>query len=125
MVESAESAEDSRRSQATDMPVQTVLAQASQLLAAAGIDTPDNDARLLLAEACQTNLHELDKALLMRQTLGELAAGSMPRARAWLRLSWQVTWRLRVLKASSSAEFSGNLCNISWATRPSAFSIWQ
>ncbi|RBP99895.1 protein-(glutamine-N5) methyltransferase, release factor-specific [Bifidobacterium xylocopae] len=53
--------------------VRQFLAVNSQILKVAGVETSDNDARLLLAQACQVNLHELDKALLMGQSLGDLA----------------------------------------------------
>ncbi|WP_317643724.1 peptide chain release factor N(5)-glutamine methyltransferase [Bombiscardovia apis] len=56
------------------MPVRQALALASGVLAHAGIDTPDNDARLLLAEACQVDLHELSRAVLMGESFAQLAA---------------------------------------------------
>lgn len=70
----AQSLESQQYLQMMNLPLQTLLVQASQRLAAAGIETPVNDARILLSEACETNLHKLDKAILMRQTLGDFVA---------------------------------------------------
>ncbi|AKV56126.1 hypothetical protein AB656_04220 [Bifidobacterium actinocoloniiforme DSM 22766] len=57
--------------------VQAILAEASGKLAGAGVDTPENDARLLLAEACRVDLHDLDKALLLGETVSDLAAAGV------------------------------------------------
>ena len=43
-----------------------------RLLAQAGVSTPINDARLLLADALRCDLHQLDQALLMNWTAEEL-----------------------------------------------------
>ena len=43
-----------------------------RLLAQAGVSTPLNDARLLLADALGCDLHQLDQALLLKRTVEEL-----------------------------------------------------
>ena len=43
-----------------------------RLLAQAGVPTPLNDARLLLADALGCDLHQLDQALLLKRTVEEL-----------------------------------------------------
>lgn len=50
----------------------SLIREGQSLLEAAGLDTPDHDARLLLAEAAGCDLHDLDKGLLLCWDLTEL-----------------------------------------------------
>lgn len=55
-----------------DADVNRLIHDASARLRAAGVDTPEYDAKLLLADACGVELRDIDKALLMRDDLGRL-----------------------------------------------------
>lgn len=52
--------------------VDRLVRDAAALLRDAGVDTPEHDAKLLLAEACGVELRDVDKALLMRDDIGRL-----------------------------------------------------
>lgn len=52
--------------------VDTLIRRASSILRDAGIDTPEHDAKLLLAEACGVELRDVDKALVMGYDLVRL-----------------------------------------------------
>ena len=47
-----------------------IINQASSQLREAGIETPEHDAKLLLAEAAGVELRDVDRALLMGEELG-------------------------------------------------------
>lgn len=51
------------------MNINALIRQASEQLAQAQIETPHNDARLLLAHACNCSLSDLDKAILLGNPL--------------------------------------------------------
>lgn len=57
----------------TPVTIDRVIATATQRLAATGVDTPHYDAKLLLAQAFDCTLSDVDKAMLMRDTLREFA----------------------------------------------------
>lgn len=52
--------------------VDRLVRDAAARLRDAGVDTPEHDAKLLLAEACGVELRDVDKALLMRDDIGRL-----------------------------------------------------
>lgn len=52
--------------------VDRLIRGAAARLRDAGVDTPEHDAKLLLAEACGVELRDVDKALLMRDDIGRL-----------------------------------------------------
>ena len=52
--------------------MQDIIASASARLSAAGVDTPEHDAKLLLAEACGVELRDIDKAMLMGERMEEM-----------------------------------------------------
>lgn len=52
--------------------VDRLVRGAAARLRDAGVDTPEHDAKLLLAEACGVELRDVDKALLMRDDIGRL-----------------------------------------------------
>ena len=56
--------------------------QGHRLLAQAGLPTPLNDARLLLADILGCDLHQLDQALLLDRTVEELLTNGVGRGQA-------------------------------------------
>ena len=52
--------------------VTDVIRSAARTLHDADIDTPEHDAKLLLAEACGRDLRDIDKAMLMGEPLDGL-----------------------------------------------------
>ena len=50
---------------------ETVRSSAA-ILSAAGVDTPEHDVKLLLAEAFHVDLRDVDKAMLMGEDVGHL-----------------------------------------------------
>ncbi|OZG50201.1 protein-(glutamine-N5) methyltransferase, release factor-specific [Bombiscardovia coagulans] len=58
------------------MTVRLALTKLAHVLKVAGIETPEHDARLLLAEACTVDLHEIDRALLMGESIGDMAVAA-------------------------------------------------
>ena len=59
-----------------------IVRSAAAMLRAAGVDTPEHDAKLLCAEAFGTQLQDVDKAMLMGSDVESLAAtcvGSVPK----------------------------------------------
>ena len=50
-----------------------LIRQAAAQLREAGIETPEHDAKLLLAEAVDAELRDIDKAMLMGEDLDSLA----------------------------------------------------
>ena len=62
-----------------------IINQASSQLREAGIETPEHDAKLLLAEAAGVELRDVDRALLMGEELG--TTGQLAVFRAMLDLS--------------------------------------
>lgn len=59
-----------------DIDVERLIRDAAARLRAAGVDTPEHDAKLLLADACGVEPRDVDKALLMRDDVGRLTPGS-------------------------------------------------
>lgn len=55
-----------------DLSLRTLLKKAATRLASAGIDTPEHDAKLLLAEAIGCELRDIDKAMLMGESVEEM-----------------------------------------------------
>ena len=47
------------------MNVEQAIRRAAATLRDAGVDTPEHDAKLLLAEACGCSLSDVDKAMLL------------------------------------------------------------
>ncbi|WP_125963913.1 peptide chain release factor N(5)-glutamine methyltransferase [Bifidobacterium dolichotidis] len=60
----------------TSTDVDVLLRQATSRLSAAGVDTPANDAKLLLASAVQVSPAEVEKAKLLGRSLTQLLASS-------------------------------------------------
>lgn len=58
------------------MLITDIINQASSQLREAGIETPEHDAKLLLAEAAGVELRDVDRALLMGEELG--TTGRLP-----------------------------------------------
>ena len=64
---------------------ETVRSSAA-ILSAAGVDTPEHDVKLLLAEAFHVDLRDVDKAMLMGEDVGHLnsaLASDPPESGAW------------------------------------------
>ena len=64
---------------------ETVRSSAA-ILSAAGVDTPEHDVKLLLAEAFHVDLRDVDKAMLMGEDVGHLnsaLASDSPESGAW------------------------------------------
>ena len=64
---------------------ETVRSSAA-ILSAAGVDTPEHDVKLLLAEAFHVDLRDVDKAMLMGDDVGHLnsaLASDSPESGAW------------------------------------------
>lgn len=53
-------------------PLRSLLSSAAARLRSAGIDTPDHDAKLLLAEAIGCELRDVDKAMLMGESVEQM-----------------------------------------------------
>lgn len=53
--------------------VSDLIAAAAHQLRDAGVDTPEHDAKLLLAEACDCSLSDVDKAMLMGRDVSALS----------------------------------------------------
>ncbi|MDF7663567.1 peptide chain release factor N(5)-glutamine methyltransferase [Bifidobacterium sp. ESL0763] len=56
-------------SQQVGQDVSQIIKEAADRLRRAGVDTPEHDAKLLLAEACGATLSDIDKAMLMGSPL--------------------------------------------------------
>lgn len=55
------------------MNVEQAIRRAAATLRDAGVDTPEHDAKLLLAEACGCSLSDVDKAMLLGKSIAALA----------------------------------------------------
>lgn len=55
------------------MNVEQAIRRAAATLRDAGVDTPEHDAKLLLAEACGCSLSDIDKAMLLGKSIAALA----------------------------------------------------
>lgn len=55
------------------MNVEQAIHRAAATLRNAGVDTPEHDAKLLLAEACGCSLSDIDKAMLLGKSIAALA----------------------------------------------------
>lgn len=55
-----------------DLSLRTLLKSAATRLASVGIDTPEHDAKLLLAESIGCELRDIDKAMLMGKSVEEM-----------------------------------------------------
>ena len=64
--------------------VADLIAQGGARLARVGVDTPQHDAKLLLAEATRATLSDVDKAALLGDDVAKLVAGTSIGARAAL-----------------------------------------
>ena len=68
----------SSETNAASLPVARGIRSAAEVLRQAGVDTPEHDAKLLIAEAAGVALRDVDKAMLM----GDSLAVDMPRLKA-------------------------------------------
>ena len=107
---------------------ETVRSSAA-ILSAAGVDTPEHDVKLLLAEAFHVELRDVDKAMLMGDDVGHLnsaLASDSPESGAWA--------NAKTTGNTVAAAWNGSIpwwivepnvshCNTSPAMRRSAISI--
>ena len=66
------------------MSVADVVRAAAEMLRQAGVDTPEHDAKLLLAEACGVELRDVDKVVLMGADISAMLSGACESSPAML-----------------------------------------